>query len=430
MSDASPSDVPASEPPASRDPVSALERQRALMRKVSQAVDEIERGHAPGKTVHAAADQIIARFRDDLGIYGGRLYERDGDAYVLRTTFPDARPVAVSIRIPVTYPPVEACLLRGTVYMAPDDPRIDPAIEEPLGVAEFAAVELSGERYLLGFNVAPGHDRQEILSSLGVVRHAINQRLRREWINQVLREAKQIHESILPQAPPVHGAFDIAGRNASMESVGGDLYDFIPISDRILGVAVADVSGHGLPAALQVRDIYTGLRMGLARDFKIVRTIERLNTIIHQSTMTSRYASLFYGELEQNGMFIYTNAGHPPPIHIWASDDRVVRLDQGGPVLGPLRDATYNRGMAHVQSGDILAIYSDGVTEAMRQGVDSGDPNDEYGTERLIAVLRDTRGRSSAAVIDAVFADLARWTGDASPGDDRTLVIVQRPADD
>ncbi len=89
-----------------------------------------------------------------------------------------------------------------------------------------------------------------------------------------------------------------------MESVGGDFYDYIPITDKILGLAIADVSGHGLPAALQVRDIYMGLRMGMARDFKIVRTVERLNQIIHKSTLTSRFVSMFYGELERNGVLL------------------------------------------------------------------------------------------------------------------------------
>ena len=82
---------------------------------------------------------------------------------------------------------------------------------------------------------------------------------------------------------PVYGDFEIYGQSQPMEKVGGDFYDYIPITDKILGLAIADVSGHGLPAALQVRDIYMGLRMGLARDFKIVRTVERLNSIIHQS---------------------------------------------------------------------------------------------------------------------------------------------------
>src|SRR4029434_4486679 len=91
----------------------------------------------------------------------------------------------------------------------------------------------------------------------------------------------------------------------------GDSRAFIPLSARRLGIAIADASGHGLPAALQVRDVYTGLRMAVERGFKIVRTVERLNRIIHESRLTTRFVSLFYGEIEDDGNMMYVNAGHP-----------------------------------------------------------------------------------------------------------------------
>ena len=168
-----------------------------------------------------------------------------------------------------------------------------------------------------------------MLFSLGVLRHAINQKLRQERMQEVFDQARKIQASILPRRIPVYGGFELYGRIQPMESVGGDFYDYIPITDKILGLAIADVSGHGLPAALQVRDIYMGLRMGMARDFKIVRTVERLNQIIHKSTLTSRFVSMFYGELEPNGVFIYVNAGHPPPFHLSAAGE-VRFLDEGG----------------------------------------------------------------------------------------------------
>ena len=174
-----------------------------------------------------------------------------------------------------------------------------------------------------------------MLFSLGVLRYAINQKLRQERMEEVFEQARKIQASILPRRVPVYGAFELYGQSRPMEKVGGDFYDYIPITDKILGLAIADVSGHGLPAALQVRDIYMGLRMGLSRDFKIVRTVERLNTIIHKSTLTSRFVSMFYGELEPNGVFIYVNAGHPPPFHL-AANGEVRFLDEGGAVLGPL----------------------------------------------------------------------------------------------
>lgn len=401
---------------------------RALMRRVEDVVKRIGQAPEQDVAIHWIADEIIRQLRGELGIYGGRLYERDGEDYVLRATFPDAKEVEEEIRVPRTYPPLELCFMQGIVYMQADDPRLDQELEARLGVKEFAAVEVGSERYLLGFNVEPGHHRDDIVSSLGVVRHAINQRIREHAVDEIFKQAKQIQSSILPKASPKHGPYDIAGRSDSLDSVGGDLFDYIPITDKILGVAIADASGHGFPAALQVRDIYMGLRMGMARDFKIVRTVERLNQIIHESKLTSRFVSLFYGELELTGLFIYVNAGHPSPFHL-AADGKVTHLGEGGPILGPLKAATYDRGVVKMNPGDLLVIYTDGVTET-RQTLDPSDPEvfEEYGVQRLIEVVRAHQGRPAAKVLEAIFTDVTLF-GDHELEDDRTAIVVSYPLD-
>jgi hypothetical protein len=218
-----------------------------------------------------------------------------------------------------------------------------------------------GEDYILAFNVAPGYHRDDVLFSLGILRHSLNQKLREERIQGIFREARKIQASILPKRTPGLRPFDIAGRTSPWRAWAATSTTSCPLSDKILGMAIADVSGHGLPAALQTRDIYMGLRMGLGRDFKIVRTVERLNRIIHESTLTSRFVSMFYGELERHGVFIYVNAGHPPPYYLGA--DGEPPLDEGGTVLGPLADATYERGFVTMRPGDLLVLYTDGVTE-------------------------------------------------------------------
>ena len=336
---------------------------RQLMKRVEQLVREIQSADEIGITIYNLADAIIARFRDALGLYGGRLYQWDGEAYELKATFPNAKPAEREIRVPATYAPIEIALSEGVVYMGSDDPRFDHKFEDQIGVDRFAAIEVGDEEFILSFDLAPGSHRDDVLFSLGVLRHAINQKLRQERMQEVFDQARKIQASILPRRTPVYGGFELYGRIQPMESVGGDFYDYIPITDKILGLAIADVSGHGLPAALQVRDIYMGLRMGMARDFKIVRTVERLNQIIHKSTLTSRFVSMFYGELEPNGVFIYVNAGHPPPFHLSAAGD-VRFLDEGGAVLGPVADSTYERGFVRLEPGDMVVLYTDGMIEA------------------------------------------------------------------
>ncbi len=399
---------------------------RVLMKKVEQVVAAMEADDS-GSHIPALLDSIIVKLRDDLGIYGGRLYRRRGDYYVLQGIFGDAKEVPRGLKVPISYPPVELLLEQGAVSMDADDARMDKSLEDLLGVQQFAAIEVGEGEYILAFNVAPGHHRDDVLFSLGILRHSLNQKIRQDRMQGIFEEARKIQASILPRRAPAYGEFDFHGRSEPMDAVGGDFFDYIPVTNKILGLAIADVSGHGLPAALQVRDIYMGLRMGLARDFKIVRTVERMNHIIHQSTLTSRFVSMFYGELELNGVFIYVNAGHPPPFHL-AADGTVRELEEGGPVLGPLADASYERGFVIMKPGDMLVFYTDGICEAM--GQEGSGPVEEYGLERLLRVMRENRGKSSRAVVDAIFASVEAFTSGEPPQDDRTVMVVTYPVMD
>ena len=389
------------------------------MKKVEQLVEEIRRSDEIEATVGTVADSIIAHFREELGLYGGRIYRRLGEDYILRSTFGDVKRIEPGFRISRRYPAIDACLDGGTVFMDPAEPGLDRALEEDLGVREFACVEVGNEEYILAFNVAPGQDRESILLSLGILRHSINQLLRQERLAEVIREARKIQVSILPRRTPEYGSFEIAGRTVPMETMGGDFYDFIPITEKILGLAIADVSGHGLPAALQTRDIHMGLRMGMAQDIKIVRTVERLNRIIHKSTLTSRFVALFYGELEENGNFLFVNAGHVPPCLLREDGGRIL-LTEGGAVLGPLEDAAYERGFVRLRPGDLLVMFTDGMIEAT-----CGD--EEYGLERLLKEAESRRHRPAEEIVSGLFESLESFCHNAPPEDDRTVVVVRFP---
>jgi serine phosphatase RsbU (regulator of sigma subunit) len=422
-----PSDaIPATEPPrateASEAKGGAL---RQLLRRVEQIVAQIQESEERGDTIQRLAAAVLTRLGDTLGLTGGRLYQRREPEYEIVATFPQAHPELVGVRIPGGYAAVTELLEAGVIYWLEGDARADVEVEGRLAVRGFAAIEVGDEEFLLSFDVAPGAHREDVLFSLGVLRHALNQRLRQERFEAVFDEARKIQASILPRRAPVYRGFDLWGQAQPMEKVGGDFFDFIPITDKILGVAIADVSGHGLPAALQVRDVYMGLRMGLARDFKIVRTVERLNQIIHRSTLTSRFVSLFYGELEANGVFIYVNAGHPPPFHLTAAGE-VRFLEEGGAVLGPLGDATYERGFVRLKPGDMVVLYTDGMIEASAGTASTGEPL-EYGADRLVTLARAHLGHGARETVAAMLADVERYSADAPAQDDRTVVVVRYP---
>lgn len=396
---------------------------RELMKKVERVVAAIERADDVGDTLHTVIDSVLTQFREELGIYGGRIYRRRGEDYELEGVFGGAKQPPEDIEVDSSYPPVQSVLEDGVVVMTAEDPGVDRDLEALLGTDVFAAVEVGRGDFLLAFDVTPGYRREDLFFSLSILRHAINQKIRQERMAGIFQEARRIQASILPRRSPDFDGFDLWGHTESMESVGGDFYDYLPLTPKILGLAIADVSGHGLPAALQVRDIYMGLRMGMARDFKIIRTVERLNSIIHQSTLTSRFVSLFYGELEIDGTFIYVNAGHPPPYHLKASGE-AVPMREGGAVLGPLEQATYDRGFARLEPGDLMIFYTDGITEA--RGRTEGGGVEEYGVERLLAVARRHRGESSREVVQAVLEDLRAFRLVPLPEDDQTVMVVQR----
>lgn len=395
-----------------------MDTRRSVFRKVEQAIEAIGASSDAASTIARAAESVIENFQDELGVRGGRLWEcRDG-GYELTRTFGGAAPVAPGIFVPIEYPPVQIVIDQGVAVMDRHAPGVDPEFEHRVGADRFAAIAVGNDQYILSFTVDPEAPAEDLVASLNILRHAVDQKLREERLVSALNEARQIQMSILPKRPPRRGEFDIAGYSTPAEIVGGDFFDFIPVTDRIWGIAIADASGHGLPAALQVRDVYTGLRMGVARDFKIVRTVERLNKIIHQSRLTTRFVSLFYGEIEEEGNFIYVNAGHPPPLHFHARG--VTTLKQTGLVLGPSATATYSRGFLSLERGDALLLYTDGIVEA------TDARGREFGTERLKEAFIEVRDRPADEVPKQILARVDEFTGGAAAEDDRTVVVVKR----
>jgi sigma-B regulation protein RsbU (phosphoserine phosphatase) len=389
---------------------------KRLLTQVERTLEQIDTSDSLTTTVEQIGDTIAANFRDELGITGGRVYKAQDAAYELVGRFGQQHAGELHIEVPKDYKPIELVLENGIVVMDPTDPGFDPVLEGKLGAQRFCAISVGDEDYIMSFNVSPALGREDILFSLNLIRYAINQKIRTQWYESLIVEAQRIQQSILPQRIPQYAGYDIWGRTVPAEIVSGDFYDFIPVSDNILGLAIADGSGHGLPAALVVRDVYMGLRMATDRDFKIIRTLQKLNHIIHRGRLTTKFVSLFYGELETGGILIYCNAGHNPPF-VLRTNGKVEFLRNGGPVLGPTPDATYTRGFAKLEPGDLLCMYTDGIIEA----TDKQDR--EFSTERLIRVVKANRTRTAQEIGQEVLSRVAKWGREDQ--DDRTVVIVR-----
>ena len=392
---------------------------RKLLTQVERTLEQLETSDSPSTSVAQIAETIATNFRGQLGITGGRVYECRDESYELVARFGEAHEGEIGIEVPKNYKPIELVLENGIVVMDPTDPGFDPVLEGKLGAQRFCAISVGDEDYIIAFNVSSSHRRKDILFSLNLIRYVINQRIRATWYESLIVEAQRIQQSILPSRIPQYAGYDIWGRTVPAEIVSGDFYDYIPVSDNILGLAIADGSGHGLPAALVVRDVYMGLRMATDRDFKIIRTLEKLNHIIHRGRLTTKFVSLFYGELETGGILIYCNAGHNPPF-LLRKNGKTEFLRNGGPVLGPTPDATYMRGYVQLEAGDLLCLYTDGIIEAH-------DKQDrEFGTDRLIRIVKATRARTAQEIGQEVLRRVAKWGREGE--DDRTIVIVKAVA--
>lgn len=393
---------------------------KAFYRKLDGLLGSIVVERRPHHDLARAVEQIVHAFREDLGTVSGRLYVlQDGNYYLRHSTAPLGDDLK-GFSIPASYPPIQAILSERIVAVHEDFPGYDPGLERRIGVRNFAAFVLDGGRFLISFGLDSQAEEEALLFALGAIQHSLSLRLRQAAILAEINEAEAIQLSLLPTHPPRFEGFDISACTFAAEAaeVGGDIHDFMDLGDGALGIAVGDASGHGLPAALQARDVVTGLRMGVEKEMKITAVIRRLNQVIHASRLATRFVSLFYGELERNGTLIYVNAGHCEPMVI-GPGQAVERLTIGGPILGPRSDAPYHRGFSSLTPGRQMLLFTDGLIERRRG-------EEEYGEARLLEVFRTCFHLSSAETVERIVSE-ARAFGGSAPWEDDLTVLVIKP---
>ncbi|MFN8587048.1 MAG: SpoIIE family protein phosphatase [Candidatus Eisenbacteria bacterium] len=242
----------------------------------------------------------------------------------------------------------------------------------------------------------------------------------RRRLEKELAIAREIQRSFLPAGAPEIPGFDLAGTSITHDEVGGDYFDFIPVSTTRLGLAVADVSGKGIPAALLMAGFRMSLLAEIRNEFAIRAVMRKANGLLHESTERDKFVTAFYGVLDwRNSILIFSNAGHNPPL-VMHSDGTTEQLLDGGLALGVLPDSVYEERPIALRQGDVLVFYTDGVSEA------ENEDGEQFGEERLEQVARahaaEPAARLLAAIVDAVVA----WTGDRGPTDDLTLIVVRK----
>jgi sigma-B regulation protein RsbU (phosphoserine phosphatase) len=243
----------------------------------------------------------------------------------------------------------------------------------------------------------------------------------RERLNRELEIAKEVQEHLFPQRLPMVAGLDYCGHCKPAREVGGDYYDFLELSQAKLGIAIGDISGKGIGAALLMASLEASLRALALLDHDLAELIKRVNHVIYESSSANRYATLFYAEYDARACQLsYVNAGHNAPVILRKSEatKQVFRLETGGPVLGLLQQP-YQQGSFSLIPGDLVVLFTDGVSESMNGG------DEEWGETRFIEFAKTCYGLPALEVMTRIFAAAEAFAAGASQHDDMTLVVLR-----
>jgi len=292
-------------------------------------------------------------------------------------------------------------------------------------------VKLDGKpyyEYLLALNSDEIND--DLRLALNIISTALTSRIkqrnvsyRADVMKADLDKARELQKSILPEHEYSFHDYELFGVTNPAEIVGGDFFDYIEMGeDDKLAVIVGDAASKGVGASAEAMYISGALRMGANFEIKISPLMKRMNKLVNKIFADDKFASMFYGELstEKNGLFLYSNAGHNPPIFLRKDSDQVELLNTTGPVLGPTPKAKFLVDNINIHPGDVLFIYSDGVT-------DSADSKfNNYGEERLLKLLKKVKDKSAREINYAVLEDVIKYSKRGSYSDDKTIVVIKR----
>jgi sigma-B regulation protein RsbU (phosphoserine phosphatase) len=249
-------------------------------------------------------------------------------------------------------------------------------------------------------------------------------------LDRELQAVGQIQRSLLPETLPQIPGFELAAYYRTSARAGGDYYDFFPLAGGQWGVFIADVAGHGTPAAVLMAVTHAIAHGQPGTHTPPPELLRHLNDHLTRSyTRDGTFVTAFYAVLDPAARTLtYSRAGHNPPrlVRGGAGGGGVLSLDaEGGLPLGIVDDQSYDQATVSLEPGDLLLLYTDGITEAMAPPAGAGGPRELFGTDRLDALLLDGGAGSAEGCIDRVRAEVGAFSGKAMPTDDQTMIAVR-----
>jgi sigma-B regulation protein RsbU (phosphoserine phosphatase) len=262
---------------------------------------------------------------------------------------------------------------------------------------------------------ALAHEVARLTSAIG------RELAQRERLNRELEIAREVQQHLFPQRlPPILG-LEYCGQCRPAREVGGDYYDFLELPDGGLGIAIGDVSGKGVGAAMMMASLEASLRALSSVVTDPAELMQRVNSLVYEASAANRYVTLFYAQYDPPSRRLsYVNAGHNPPVVVRhrAGSCQVFRLEAGGPVIG-LLPHRYQRGVFSHEPGDLVVLFTDGVSESMNTQCE------EWGEDRLIEFAKKCYGLPAAEVMRRILAAAEAFAGGASQHDDMAVVVLR-----
>jgi len=394
-----------------------------------------------GKSFASNTEMMISVINElinnySINITGGRIWELDNErgAYNLLFQTGEVDMIETDFSILIeNYPIFDQIAKERTVV----DNETDMILRSK-GILKYSAsgvgdkIKYDGKVYYEFLLALNSNDiNEEFKITLNIIATALTSKIkqrkyhiRAQELRADLDKARELQKSILPEHEHKFHNYELYGITDPAEIVGGDFFDYLDVGgdSQRMGITVGDAASKGISAAAEAMYISGALRMACNFEIKIYPLMKRMNQLVNKIFADDKFASLFYGELsnDKSGLFLYANAGHNPPLFIKKDSDKIIKLDSTGPVLGPAPNANYTVENINFAPGDVLLIFSDGVTES------ANSEFEQYGDERLEALLIKNKNKTPKEIAYAVLEDVIIFSKNGQYTDDKTLVVIKR----
>jgi sigma-B regulation protein RsbU (phosphoserine phosphatase) len=407
-------------------------------RKLHKLVETIASGKfATEKEMLINTIQGIVK-SENIDVTGGRIWKLDENkkAYTILYQTGKLEKIKSGFKLKTDEYPLFDLIVKERTILG-DETNV--ALREK-GIFKYSASGVGGkkkikEKFLYEYILALNSDKidEEFKLGLNIIATALTSQIKQKrssasahHLRADIDKARQLQKSILPEHEFKFHDYILYGITHPAEIVGGDFFDYLELGEERerLGVTIGDAASKGVGAAAEAMYISGALRMANSFEIKISALMRRMNQLVNKIFEDDKFASLFYGELttHKGGLFLFANAGHNPPIFLDSHTNEIKLLNPTGPVLGPAPNAGYYIQSVNFNKGDLLLLYSDGVTESANAAFK------QYGDDKLLANFKKFKDFSPKEIAIRILEDVISFSKHGKYSDDKTLVVIKKNA--